>query len=125
MGENGVKVHMRGRRNDGFQLKMRRREVIKQRGGERKGGKTFKKQNVLTGKYKGIPCIFHVWNQPCGSENHMRHENIFQKQNKIIFFFLVGLNFEYVEEMYVPHVAHESNFYTFFWGAKWRDIVSN
>lgn len=38
--ENGVKVHVRGRRNDGFQLKMRTREVIKQRGRERKGVKS-------------------------------------------------------------------------------------
>lgn len=80
MGEIGVKVHVRGRRNDGFQLKMRRREVIKQRGAGRKGGKEFKKQNVMRGKYKRIPYIFHVWNPPCGSENHMRHENMFQKE---------------------------------------------
>lgn len=79
VGENGVKGHLWGRRNDGFQLKMRTREVIKQRGAERKGGKTFKKQNVLRGEYKRIPYIFHVWNQPCGSENHMRLESMFQK----------------------------------------------
>lgn len=38
--ENGVKGYARGRRNDSFQIKMRTREVIKHRGGERKGGKS-------------------------------------------------------------------------------------
>lgn len=58
----GVKGHVRGRRNDGFQLKMRV-------------------------KHKRIPYVFHVWNQPCGSENHVRHENTIQERDQIIFFF--------------------------------------